>query len=220
MQTPSASEHLQVIRTLMERSALYRRALAPITIFVGSLGLIAAVAGWKLEITQPVAFVGYWYVVGALAISGAFLMVRRQALKDAEPFWSPPTRRVARAMLPPLTAGFALGALLAISDLMPAQGAGPTTGLPSRWIHLICLPLLWVILYGCAVHSSGFFMTRGMQLFGWLIVAGGCVSFLIGAPQETQMPVVSYGIMGGFFGLLHIAYGVYLYFTENRGNET
>jgi hypothetical protein len=219
MQTPSASEHLQVIRTLMERSALYRRALAPITIFVGSLGLIAAIAGWKLRIVQPVPFILYWYVVGALAISGAFLMVRRQALKDAEPFWSPPTRRVARAMLPPLAAGFMLGALFAISQLAPSAGAGPTAGLAPRWIYLVCLPLLWVILYGCAVHASGFFMTRGMQLFGWLIVAGGCASFLIGAPAETQMPLVSYGIMGGFFGLLHIAYGVYLYFTENRGSE-
>jgi len=53
-----------------------------------------------------------------------------------------------------------------------------------------------------------------------LIIAGGCASFLIGAPGETKMPLVSYGIMGGFFGLLHIAYGVYLYFTENRGSET
>lgn len=216
MQTPSASDHLQVIRTLMERSALYRRALAPITIFVGSLGLAAALAGWKLQIVRPEAFIGYWYLVGALAISGAFLMVRRQALKDAEPFWSPPTRRVARGMLPPLTAGFVLGALLAITQLLPSDVPDPTSGLPPRWIHMVCLPLLWVILYGCAVHASGFFMTRGMQLFGWLIIAGGCASFLVGAPRESQMPLVGYGIMGGFFGLLHIAYGVYLYFTENR----
>jgi hypothetical protein len=220
MQTPSASDHLQVIRTLMERSALYRRALAPITIFVGSLGLIAAIAGWKLRIVQPVPFILYWYVVGALAISGAFLMVRRQALKDAEPFWSPPTRRVARAMLPPLAAGFMLGALFALSEIAPAAGAGPSTGLTPRWIYLICLPLLWVILYGCAVHASGFFMTRGMQLFGWIIIAGGCVSFLVGAPEESQIALVSYGIMGGFFGLLHIAYGAYLYFTENRESES
>jgi hypothetical protein len=26
--------------------------------------------------------------------------------------------------------------------------------------------------------------------------------------------------MGFFFGLLHLAYGVYLYFTEKRRNET
>lgn len=220
MQTPSASDHLQVIRTLMERSALYRRALAPITIFVGSLGVIAALAGWAFKITQPVAFVGYWYVVGATAISGAFLMVRRQALKDAEPFWSPPTRRVARAMLPPLTAGFVLGVLLTASELQHSAGPDPTTGLTPQWIYLICLPLSWVILYGCAVHASGFFMTRGMQLFGWLIIAGGCATFLVGAPPQSQMPLAGYGIMGGFFGVLHIAYGVYLYFTEKRGSVT
>jgi len=41
--------HLQTIRTLMERSALYRRALAPISIFVGMVGVLAAVAGWALK---------------------------------------------------------------------------------------------------------------------------------------------------------------------------
>jgi hypothetical protein len=30
----------------------------------------------------------------------------------------------------------------------------------------------------------------------------------------------AHGIMGGFFGALQLAYGVYLYFTERRGNET
>jgi hypothetical protein len=29
----------------------------------------------------------------------------------------------------------------------------------------------------------------------------------------------AHGIMGFFFGVLHLAYGVYLYFTEQRKNE-
>ena len=35
-----AEENLQTIRTLMERSAVYRRALAPIMLFAGALGVI------------------------------------------------------------------------------------------------------------------------------------------------------------------------------------
>ena len=38
METNWAAEHLQVIRTLMERSAVYRRALAPIMTFNGAIG--------------------------------------------------------------------------------------------------------------------------------------------------------------------------------------
>src|SRR6266446_9747026 len=39
MESNWAAEHLQVIRTLMERSAVYRRALAPIMIFNGIVGV-------------------------------------------------------------------------------------------------------------------------------------------------------------------------------------
>ncbi len=34
------------------------------------------------------------------ALTASLLLVRRQALKAAEPFWSPPTRRVSQAVLP------------------------------------------------------------------------------------------------------------------------
>src|SRR6185369_6855051 len=141
-----AAEHLQVIRTLMERSALYRRALAPIMILAGSIGIAAAVAGYYFSIVQPVGFVIYWFCIGAVVLCGAFLMVRRQAWQQAEPFWSPPTRRVAQAMLPALFAGFALGALVLLSGASAAprdQAADPNR------IVLVCLPLAWVILYGC-----------------------------------------------------------------------
>jgi len=68
-------------------------------ILAGILGLVAAMVGWKLSIHQPAPFVGYWYLVAAVVLIGAFAMVRRQAWQQAEPIWSPPTRRVAQAML-------------------------------------------------------------------------------------------------------------------------
>src|SRR5262245_9413781 len=101
-----AAEHLQVIRTLMERSAIYRRALAPVMTFTGGVGILAAAAGWGLNIDSPRGFTAYWTLVGMVAVAGAFLLVRRQSLRDAEPFWSPPTKRVTQALLPPLFAGF------------------------------------------------------------------------------------------------------------------
>ena len=49
---------------------------------------------------------------GSHCCSGAFLIARRQALKDREPFWSPPTRRVTQALVPPLLAGMCMGGLV------------------------------------------------------------------------------------------------------------
>src|SRR5262245_17407709 len=154
-----AAEHLQTIRTLMERSALYRRALAPIMIYSGALGLIGGVLGWVLRLDAPQAFVGCWAVVGLLALGGSLLLVRRQALKEAEPFWSPPTRRVAQAMSPALFIGSIVGLL---SLFRPSW----------NFIQPHDLPALWMLLYGCALNAAGFFMHRGIKLLGWVFVVG------------------------------------------------
>src|SRR5208337_1910223 len=120
MESNWAAEHLQVIRTLMERSALYRRALAPIMIFNGVVGLVAAALGWVLKVGSPHAFILFWAGVSVVALTGSFLLVRRQAIKEAEPFWSPPTRRVTQAFLPPLVAGLLISAVLFLRS-----GSGP-----------------------------------------------------------------------------------------------
>jgi hypothetical protein len=108
-----AEENLQTIRTLMERSALYRRALAPIMLFAGGLGVAAAVIGIVFDFDSLLAFTALWTVTAVMAIAGAFLIARRQALGDKENFWSPPTRRVGQALLPPLFAGMLVGFTLA-----------------------------------------------------------------------------------------------------------
>ena len=212
MESNWATEHLQVIRTLMERSALYRRALAPIMIYNGVVGLAAAGVGRALGIGEPRSFTLYWSAISVVAIVGSFLLVRRQALKESEPFWSPPTRRVTQAVLPALVAGLFL-AIIAFAQVTSApQDLQSVFGM---WL----LPLIWVILYGCAFHAAGFFMPRGMRLFGWLFILGGCALLAIGIPDRVRPLDYSHGVMGLFFGGLHFAYGIYLYFTEQRRNE-
>src|SRR5688572_6075358 len=105
MERNQAAENLQVIRTLMERSAVYRRALAPIMLFAGGAGVVGAAVGIALRLESMRLFSTYWLGVAIFVVAGAFLITRRQAFKDHEPFWSPPTRRVTQALLPPLTAG-------------------------------------------------------------------------------------------------------------------
>lgn len=210
METNWAAEHLQVIRTLMERSAVYRRALAPIMALTGALGIAAAVGGWLGKIASPMAFAIYWLLVSLAAVLGALLLVRREALKEGEPFWSPPTRRVSQALLPALAAGFIL-TLIFLDRSRPGNAEGG--------MEMARLPALWIVLYGCALHAAGFFMPRGMKMFGWAFVLGGCGSFALGIPEWLRpVYVYAHGMMGLFFGGLHLAYGVYLYFTEQRKN--
>jgi hypothetical protein len=201
-----ASDNLQVIRTLMERSALYRRALAPIMIVNGSIGIAAAIAALALKWEGNRNFASFWIAISLVAFIASFLLVRRQALKDAELFWSPPTRRVSQAILPAFIVGLAAGGiyLIAPNHLPPAA----------------YLASVWVILYGLALHAAGFFMERGIKLLGGCFLMGG-IGLLYAAcinPNSDNIQGLNSGhaIMGAFFGLLHAAYGVYLYFTEKK----
>jgi hypothetical protein len=201
-----AADHLQVIRTLMERSAVYRRAMAPLMTFTGIVGLAAGAAGAMIDVADARIFVVFWSLVALIALGGSLVLVRRQALKDQEPFWSPPTRRVAQAMVPPLLAGACLG--------------GFSLGAERAVFPAGYLPILWMCLYGCALCGAGFFMVRGIKLLGWLFLLLGLglggVSFF--QPGLLNLSAGNFLMMGAFGGL-HLAYGIYLFFTEQRGNE-
>lgn len=204
MDTNEVSEHLQVIRTLMERSALYRRALAPIMTYCGIIGLAGGVTGWILKLTGDHSFVIFWSSVALIALIGAFLLVRRQALKDAEPFWSPPTRRVVQALAPAFATGcfvsFGIAFMLRTSDAS----------------EQFMFAMIWAWFYGCAIHAAGFFMVRGMRFFGWLFIVCGCGLFVLRLVWQDFDRFQPHLFMGGLFGGLHLAYGVYLHFTENK----
>lgn len=207
MESNWAAEHLQVIRTLMERSAVYRRALAPIMIFNGVLGVAGGVVGWALNISSAQAFVGFWAGVGVAALAGSFVLVRRQAIRESEAFWSPPTRRVAQALLPALFIGSVAG-LLAL--LCPGWD----------FLQPSSLPAFWMLLYGCALNAAGFFMHRGIKLLGWIFVICGCALMTARCSAGGQLALASgHQVMGTVFGGLHLAYGIYLYFTEKRRDE-
>jgi hypothetical protein len=202
MESNWAAEHLQVIRTLMERTAVYRRALAPVALMIGILGILAGLIGWIWGLNSSRAFGLFWLLVSLVGLGLALLMVRRQALKAAEPFWSPPMRRVTQAMLPALVAGLASVLLLvAPSWRDPLQ---------AWW-----LPAAWMVWYGCALHAAGFFMPRGIRLLGWLFILAGCgLAGLLTCYEGVPPLRLAHGVMGGVFGGLHLAYGIYLYVTE------
>lgn len=198
-----AEENLQTIRTLMERSALYRRALAPIMLFAGTLGLAAMIFGVWLSLKSVEVFYLLWLGTAILVVIGAFLIARRQALKDKEAFWSAPTRRVAQALVPPLIAGLCVGGLPAF--------------FPSASDELaVCSTVVWVMFYGCALHAAGFIMPRGIKFLGWIYMAASGVLFYLLMLGWINFNFSAHWLMGLFFGGFHLAYGIYLYFTEKK----
>ena len=203
MQTNWAEENLQTIRTLMERSAMYRRALAPIVIFAGVMGILAAGAGLIFHFDSASEFGGLWLGTAGIVVIGAFFNTRRQAIKDGETLLSPPTRRVAQAMAPPLAAGLIMGLLF-------------------LWLwddFGILLPFVWALFYGCALHSAGFFMARGVRWFGWIyIILVPCALVALWIAVRMYKDLNPHWFMGFFFGVLHLAYGIYLYLTEKGKN--
>lgn len=188
----------------MERSAVYRRALAPIMLVAGSLGLAAAIATCFIKLESNREFGLFWVSVSVLAVLAALLLVRRQALKDAEPFWSLPTRRVGQAVLPPFLVGLLAGILYIVA---------PRSLPESPW----AVTTIWLVSYGCGLHAAGFFMPRGIRLFGWIFILGGAGFLLVALNlPRLQTPEAAHYVMGVAFGLAHLAYGIYVYFTERR----
>ena len=200
-----AEESLQTIRTLMERSALYRRALAPIMLLAGGAGAVAAAIGLLLHLDSMRVFSMFWLGTAAVVVVGAFLIARQQAIKDKEAFWSPPTRRVAQALWPLLLAG----ALLGGTPIVIGHGDAPPD----------CdalTAIIWILFYGCALHAAGFFMPRGIKLFGLLLIACACGLFYAYFTGWISERINAHWLMGFFFGAVHLAYGVYLYLTEKK----
>jgi hypothetical protein len=173
----------------------------------GIVGIAAGVVGWKLDFRVGM-FIVFWSAAAIIGIAGSFLLVRRQALKDSEPFWSPPTRRIAQALLPPLFIGAFINGL--VGHLAAKQNGA----------DMSLLVVLWLWFYGCAAYSAGFFMPRGMKLFGWVFILAGCalITAMIGGSSLSDISPSL--LMAATFGGLHLAYGIYLYLTEKGKNAS
>ena len=216
MQSNWAEDNLETIRTIMERAALYRRTLAPTMLATGGIGLLAAVVGRGAEVHSPLGFLGVWIVAALAAATASFFIMRRQAVRAREPFFTTPTRRVIGAMHPPLTAG----ALLTIPALFLFA-----TQLHHPFNHFFLpgLVCVWLTFYGCGLNAAGQYSSRGVRLLGWAFIGAGAVMamlralnflvFRLGSPDWWQDP---HALMGLTFGGLHLTASVYLYYTESR----
>ena len=199
MEPKWAEENLQTIRTLMERSAVYRLALAPIMLYAGALGVLPTLAGLLFHLDSMRAFSALWLGTAALAVGGAFLIARRQALKDKETFLvaadpaggQPCRRRWRRAC---------------VWACCSCRGVANATS--SRRFSGFCFTAARSIppdssCRGESNCSAGSSSDRFLRALFYVFALGWIKS-------EPN----AHWLMGFFFGVLHLAYGAYLYLTE------
>ncbi len=188
----------------MERSALYRRALAPVFTIAGVLGMVSSFFGWRFHVVQTVQFVAWWLGVASFGLLIAILMIRRQAWHAGESFWTLPAKRVAAAMAPALTVGLVTTILI--------------TQLPlDSHAAIVVLVSLWHLTYGLALMSAGFFTPRGIRRLGGLFLGCGLVVSALYGDSRTAFlldPLAQHLIMGTTFGVGHLLAAGWLRVTE------
>ncbi len=215
MESNWAEENLLVIRTIMERAALYRRTLAPVMLATGLIGLTAGGIGLLTPVQTPLAFLALWLITAMLAVGVSLLIVRRQAITAKEPFSTPASRRVIGAMHAPLCSGACL--TLPVIAYWGTHRDVPADGL------LTALLCVWMGFYGNGLNAAGQYSSRGVRLLGWGFIGAGPLiailfvgGFLVPELGSRVLWTNPHAIMGATFGGFHLVAAGYLYLTESR----
>jgi hypothetical protein len=219
-----AEEHLRVIRSLMEKAAIYRAVSAEAAAVGGLLALLASLAygnpWWNQssEITSPhepsrLGFIGFW--LGMLVIAGALnvLFLHREAKRRGDRFFSSGMKLALRALAPSfIVAGF-------------------FTLLATRVRDLPIVPI-WMLCYGLALLSTQSFAPRSLTWLGWAFLLAG-MGWVF--PQMTPVGISVLGDvrtweawqhlysdqrwMACTFGLFHLIYAACTWPRKSRASE-
>jgi hypothetical protein len=181
-----ASQNLESIRMLMERTGRYSNLSGISCMTAGALALGgAAVCRWRMvSFEQPNPawkLIAIWAVVLVLAFSQNVVWTFIHARRQGQPVWSHLARMVVLAILP----GFFVGGVL--------------TGWAVGQGRYEVLPGIWMLTYGTGVLGAALFAGRTLKVFGLCFLAAGTACLF-----WRQWGVEC---MGASFGLFHIAVG-------------
>ncbi|MEC8942818.1 MAG: hypothetical protein VYC95_08800, partial [Verrucomicrobiota bacterium] len=131
-----AANHLKVIRSLMERTTVYRTISWPTALFGGSLAVLLAALLFLREqaailegtVGEKGISEGSWVIcwLVALVLTTLFnvMLVSRKSKREGRPFFSPGLKMALRAFIPPMLVGGVLGIALTLkADGDSASGA-------------------------------------------------------------------------------------------------
>lgn len=209
MQPNWAEENLQVIRTLMERAGLYRRALAPVMLLVGFVGIGSAIGARYCLVNTYGGFFRWWDWTCLIAFFVALGFARQQAWRAKEPLLTPPTKRVAAALMAPYLIG--LVASIPFRSIVSVRFQNP-----DDWFLVHYLVGFWLMLHGSALNAAGMFISLGVRRLGWVFLLAGAAVIVNTVYRVFYQIAEPHILMGLTFGGFHLLAGIYLYFTEKR----
>jgi hypothetical protein len=188
-------EHLRLIRSLLEKSAIYRAISGPAALLGGLLAIglslwqyLAATAGaaWEARV-----FLASWLVLLALVTVVNVGLLAADARRRGRALVSPEMRMALRALAGPMLVGGVAGILLILQE-RPAAGA-----------------VAWMCGQGLALHSAASFSPRSLVWLGRAFTLGGVTAMLLLAAGAPDLPEAALAplLMGLSFGLGHLIYG-------------
>jgi len=199
----SGLKDIAAIRGLMERSSRFLSLSGVSGIAAGVVALLAAwsahgilgpageggyEAGLDGVQSRNLILLGFATLVAALGLSWFFS--RRMAARKGEAFWGPAGRHAALALGVPVAAGAAFTLLL--------LGNG----------QLWAVPGCTLVFYGLGLFSAGSFTFGEIRMLGLLELLLGFLAL--------AFPGAGLLLWAAGFGVLHMAYGVYLYTKYER----
>ncbi|MGF1657333.1 MAG: hypothetical protein ACFCU3_10180 [Verrucomicrobiales bacterium] len=206
-----ASDHLRVIRSLMERATIYRALSAPAAAISGILALIGAIAfpfvsSQLRRIDEALLFFLYWLVILACVALSHYHLLRMEAKKEGKAFPSPAMKLALACFMPPiLIAGFVSGLIL-----MASVGVSD---------HLYPMSSVWMIGYGLGLLAMRSFAPSSILTLGWVFSLAGCILLCVPFVQPSwiyEEPFLSCAAMGITFGAFHLIYAVVVRSTAGK----
>ncbi|MBK8556465.1 MAG: hypothetical protein IPL65_12190 [Lewinellaceae bacterium] len=205
-------EHLAEIRALMERSSRFLSLSGLTGVWAGICALAgaaavyyylgvwpfsgdetyyeAAVQGGKWGLNYETAFILIGLITLLFALVGGVYFTSRKARKKGLKVWDHSSRRLLVALAIPLVAGGLF--CLALMYLGLPGLVAPAT----------------LVFYGLALVHGGKFTLGDVEYLGMLeVVLGLCAMFFLGSGLE-------FWVFG--FGVLHILYGIRMWFKYDR----
>lgn len=191
MDARRATQDLELIRSLMERTVQYQLLTARAGLAAGSLAGLGTLTFCYLDAGNPWIFATVWAVVfvGSLLITS--IASAQRSLERGEPVWSRQARAVLLALAP------ALFTALVLTIYFFARGE-----------HL-WLPGMWMLCYGLGALATSTYAPRPIRWLGVASLALGAVTLALGPDWAVLM-------MGLVFGLGHIGLGLALLAVERR----
>ena len=200
----TAEENLARIRSLMERSTLYRTVSVPGAAWGGALSVGAWAVSHRLpsgEIPDGKGFLGLWLLVLVLTAAGNLFFLSRESRQKGSPTFSSGLWSAGRSLCP---AFFCAGFFTVIG----------------AFEEPLVQVAVWIFFYGLGLLATQHFAPRSIIVLGWLFLLTPLVGIglLYFDKSMSLAPLLRNpsALMALTFGGYHLGYALIVYLLERK----